>query len=45
MEKGCLGEVKAKKADILNVNDRNELRITSGTSIVIKNVLPYLQLN
>lgn len=36
--------VKAKKANIDRKTAREERRITSGASIVIKNVLPFLQL-
>jgi hypothetical protein len=43
-ERECLGEMKAKKAKIDVQSERRELRITSGASIVIKNVLPFLQL-
>mmetsp|Transcript_21907 Transcript_21907/g.33860 ORF Transcript_21907/g.33860 Transcript_21907/m.33860 type:complete len:318 (-) Transcript_21907:296-1249(-) len=43
-EEGCLGEVKAKKAKIDIQSERRYLRITSGASIVIKNVLPFLKL-
>jgi len=39
-----LGEVKAKKAKIDIQSERNERRVTSGANIVIKNVLPYLEL-
>jgi hypothetical protein len=35
---------KAKKAKIDVKSARQELRITSGASIVIKNVLPFLEL-
>jgi hypothetical protein len=40
----CIKELKAKKAKIDIQSERRERRITSGASIVIKNVLPFLQL-
>jgi len=36
--------VKAKKAKIDIQSERNERRVTSGANIVIKNVLPFLEL-
>eukprot|EP00984_Skeletonema_dohrnii_P010278 scaffold3999_cov138-Skeletonema_dohrnii-CCMP3373.AAC.13 len=39
-----LGEVKAKKAKMDIQSERNERRVTSGANIVIKNVLPFLEL-
>jgi len=39
-----LGEVKAKKAKIDIQSERNERRVTSGANVVIKNVLPLLEL-
>ena len=39
-----LGGVIAKKAKMDIQSERNERRITSGASIVIKNVLPFLEL-
>ena len=36
--------VKAKKAKVEVESKRKERRITSGASIVIKNVLPFLKL-
>ena len=39
-----LGEVKAKKAKIDVQSKRSKRRITSGANIVIKNVLPFLEL-
>jgi len=39
-----LGKVKAKRVKIDNQSKRNERRITSGANIVIKNVLPFLEL-
>ena len=38
------GKVKAKKAKIDADGERKEQLITSGADIVIKNVLPFLQL-
>jgi len=38
------GEVKAKRVKIDIQSERNERRITSGANIVIKNVLPFLEL-
>eukprot|EP00984_Skeletonema_dohrnii_P010277 scaffold3999_cov138-Skeletonema_dohrnii-CCMP3373.AAC.12 len=43
-EEGSLGEVKAKKAKIDMQSKRSERRIISGANIVIKNVLPFLEL-
>jgi len=43
-EKEYLEETKAKKAKIDIQSERRGHRITSGASIVIKNVLPFLQL-
>eukprot|EP00984_Skeletonema_dohrnii_P013105 scaffold5400_cov105-Skeletonema_dohrnii-CCMP3373.AAC.5 len=43
-EESC-GEVKAKKIKLDMQSERSERRITSGANIVIKNVLPYLELN
>jgi len=43
-EGGSLDEVKTKKVKIDVEGARNEARITSGASIVIKNVLPFLEL-
>jgi hypothetical protein len=43
-EKECIKELKAKKAKIDIQSERRERRITSGASIVIKNVLPFLEL-
>ena len=39
-----LGEVKAKRVKMDIQSERNERRVTSGANIVIKNVLPYLEL-
>eukprot|EP00984_Skeletonema_dohrnii_P010260 scaffold3998_cov153-Skeletonema_dohrnii-CCMP3373.AAC.27 len=43
-EEDSLGEVKAKKIKLDVQSERSERRITSGANIVIKNVLPYLEL-
>eukprot|EP00985_Skeletonema_marinoi_P013809 scaffold6903_cov119-Skeletonema_marinoi.AAC.1 len=43
-EKGHVEGMKAKRAKIDIQSERNERRITSGASIVIKNVLPFLEL-
>ena len=43
-EKEDHGEVKPKRAKIDIQSKRNERRITSGANIVIKNVLPFLEL-
>jgi len=43
-EKEDHGEVKPKRVKIDNQSKRNERRITSGANIVIKNVLPFLEL-
>mmetsp|Transcript_12998 Transcript_12998/g.16586 ORF Transcript_12998/g.16586 Transcript_12998/m.16586 type:complete len:119 (-) Transcript_12998:107-463(-) len=43
-EEDSLGEVKAKKIKLDMQSERSERRITSGANIVIKNVLPYLEL-
>ncbi len=43
-EKESLEEMKAKKAKIDVQSERSEHRIRSGARIVIKNVLPFLQL-
>ena len=37
-------KAKEKKAKIAKVSARQELPITSGASIVIKNILPFLKL-
>eukprot|EP00985_Skeletonema_marinoi_P011249 scaffold5329_cov126-Skeletonema_marinoi.AAC.4 len=39
-----LGEVKAKRVKMDIQSERNERRVTSGANIVIKNVLPFLEL-
>jgi hypothetical protein len=44
-EEGSLGDVMAKRAKIDVQSKRSERRITSGANIVIKNVLPFLELN
>eukprot|EP00984_Skeletonema_dohrnii_P001474 scaffold470_cov72-Skeletonema_dohrnii-CCMP3373.AAC.3 len=44
-EEASLGDVIAKKAKIDIQSKRSERRITSGANIVIKNVLPFLELN
>jgi hypothetical protein len=45
MRGGELEKEKGKKARIdIQKSERGERRITSGASIVIKNVLPFLQL-
>eukprot|EP00984_Skeletonema_dohrnii_P037635 scaffold39895_cov155-Skeletonema_dohrnii-CCMP3373.AAC.2 len=41
----CSIEGRAKKAKIDTAGARNERRITSGANIVIRNVLPFLQLD
>jgi len=43
-EGGSLDEIKTKKIKIDIESARKEARITSGASIVIKNVLPFLKL-
>eukprot|EP00984_Skeletonema_dohrnii_P034470 scaffold33569_cov84-Skeletonema_dohrnii-CCMP3373.AAC.4 len=43
-EKEDRREVKAKRVKIDIQSERNERRITSGANIVIKNVLPFLEL-
>jgi len=43
-EGDSLGDVIAKKAKIDIQSKRSERRITSGANIVIKNVLPLLEL-
>jgi len=43
-EKESLGDVITKKAKIDVQSKRSERRITSGANIVIKNVLPFLEL-
>eukprot|EP00984_Skeletonema_dohrnii_P034479 scaffold33569_cov84-Skeletonema_dohrnii-CCMP3373.AAC.13 len=43
-EKEDHGEVKAKRVKIDIQSKRNERRITSGANIIIKNVLPFLEL-
>ena len=43
-EKEDHGEVKPKRVKIDTQSKRNERRITSGANIVIKNVLPFLEL-
>jgi len=43
-EEDSLGDVKAEKAKIDIQSKRSERRITSGANIVIKNVLPFLEL-
>mmetsp|Transcript_12997 Transcript_12997/g.16585 ORF Transcript_12997/g.16585 Transcript_12997/m.16585 type:complete len:119 (-) Transcript_12997:112-468(-) len=43
-EEDSLGEVKAKKIKLDMQSERSERRITSGANIVIKNVLPFLEL-
>eukprot|EP00986_Skeletonema_menzelii_P014704 scaffold10041_cov94-Skeletonema_menzelii.AAC.2 len=37
-------KVQAKRAKIDEGNAREEMRITSGADIIIKNVLPFLKL-
>ncbi len=44
MEKSLGVKPPAKKSKIDVATDRQEKRITSGASIVIKNVLPFLSL-
>jgi hypothetical protein len=44
-ERGIDGKSLAKKAKIDVDTIRKEKRITSGASIIIKNVLPFLQLS
>ena len=43
-EDRSIGEGRAKKAKIDTANARKEQRITSGADIVIRNVVPFLQL-
>jgi len=43
-EKGHVEGMKAKRVKLDIQSERNERRITSGASIVIKNVLPFLEL-
>eukprot|EP00984_Skeletonema_dohrnii_P011051 scaffold4390_cov71-Skeletonema_dohrnii-CCMP3373.AAC.5 len=43
-EKGYVKGMKAKRVKLDSQSERNERRITSGASIVIKNVLPFLEL-
>jgi hypothetical protein len=43
-EENCLHEAVAERLKIDGRSARNELRITSGANIVIKNVLPFLKL-
>mmetsp|Transcript_3257 Transcript_3257/g.4706 ORF Transcript_3257/g.4706 Transcript_3257/m.4706 type:complete len:81 (+) Transcript_3257:548-790(+) len=43
-EKEDHGEVKPKRVKIDTQSKRNERRIMSGANIVIKNVLPFLEL-
>eukprot|EP00985_Skeletonema_marinoi_P014465 scaffold7337_cov106-Skeletonema_marinoi.AAC.1 len=43
-EKEDHGEVNVKRVKIDTQSKRNERRITSGANIVIKNVLPFLEL-
>eukprot|EP00985_Skeletonema_marinoi_P006811 scaffold2992_cov103-Skeletonema_marinoi.AAC.1 len=43
-EEDSLEEMKAKKIKLDMQSERRYLRITSGANIVIKNVLPYLEL-
>jgi len=44
-EGDSLGDVMAKRATIDVKSKRSERRITSGANIVIKNALPFLELN
>jgi hypothetical protein len=41
----CSIEGRAKKAKIDTAGAREERRITSGANIVIRNILPFLQLD
>jgi len=43
-EEDSFGERETKRAKVDTASEKNEGRITSGASIVIKNLLPFLQL-